>query len=62
MIKLRSVSLPLVSVITPNYNGNRFIPRVVECVRRQNYLVEHIIVDDCSTDSSWELLLKLAEE
>lgn len=54
--------LPPVSIITPNYNGHRFIPRLVECVRSQNYPVEHIIVDDCSTDGSWALLEKLSHE
>jgi len=55
-------SEPTVSVITPNYNGHRFIRRAVECVRRQNYPVEHIIVDDCSTDGSSALLEKLSNE
>lgn len=50
---------PLVSIITPNFNGERFIRRVVESVRQQNYPVEHIIVDDCSTDGSWALLQEL---
>ncbi len=54
-----SSARPLVSIITPNYNGERFIRRVVESVGQQNYSVEHIIVDDCSTDGSWDLLQKL---
>lgn len=53
---------PLVSIITPNYNGERFIRRVVESVRRQNFSVEHIIVDDCSTDGSWSLLVELSQK
>lgn len=53
---------PLVSIITPNFNGERFIRRVVESVRQQNYHAEHIIVDDCSTDRSWELLEILSRE
>jgi teichuronic acid biosynthesis glycosyltransferase TuaG len=52
----------LVSIITPNYNGCKFIRRVVESVRKQNYPVEHIIVDDCSTDGSWSLLQELGQE
>lgn len=54
---------PIVSIITPNFNGSRFIPRVVEAVRRQTYSrdhIEHIIVDDCSTDDSWQLLQMFA--
>lgn len=54
--------LPIVSVITPNYNGEKFILRVVESVRRQNFSVEHIIVDDCSEDGSWEILIRLADK
>ena len=53
---------PLVSVITPNYNGLRFIRRCIESVRQQNADLEHIIIDDCSTDGSWELLLELEKE
>lgn len=52
----------LISVITPNFNGCNFIRRAVESVRKQNYLVEHIIVDDCSTDGSWKLLQDLAKK
>ena len=59
---LRTFSHPSVSIITPNFNGERFIRRVVESVRRQNYHVEHIVVDDCSTDGSWVLLEKLSRE
>lgn len=52
----------LVSVITPNFNGSRFIKRVAESVRQQNYSVEHIIVDDCSIDGSWALMQELSQE
>lgn len=62
MSDMLKFSTPTVSVITPNFNGERFIRRVVESVRRQNFLLEHIIVDDCSKDDSWALLLKLADE
>lgn len=57
-----SSTQPLVSIITPNFNGERFIRRVVESVQQQNYPVEHIIVDDCSTDGSWSLLQELCLE
>jgi len=57
-----SSAQPLVSIITPNFNGARFIRRLVESVRQQNYPLEHIIVDDGSTDCSWALLKKLARQ
>lgn len=52
----------LVSVITPNYNGERFLMRALETVAMQDYSVEHIVVDDCSTDSSWEQLQLMAKQ
>ena len=52
---------PTISVITPVYNAVRFLPQVVESVKSQCEVnVEHILVDDCSTDGSLELLHKLA--
>ncbi|MEQ9107796.1 MAG: glycosyltransferase family 2 protein [Limnobacter sp.] len=53
------VSMPTVSVITPNYNGGSFIQRVVESVQQQHFSLEHIVVDDCSTDNSWAILQEL---
>jgi teichuronic acid biosynthesis glycosyltransferase TuaG len=53
--KLRS-NFPLVSVITPNFNGYKFIKRAIESVKLQNFNCEHIVIDDCSTDRSWHLL------
>lgn len=53
---------PLVSVITPSFNSAKYIPRAVNCVRCQNYPVEHIIVDDCSTDESWAVLMALSRD
>lgn len=54
---------PLVSVITPMFNSEEFILKTIACVRAQSYAHwEHIIVDDCSSDSSVELVRKLAEQ
>lgn len=48
---------PLISVITPCYNGERFIARAVACVLGQSHHeVEHIVVDDGSGDASAEIL------
>ena len=49
----------LVSIITPCYNGEKYISETIESVVRQTYqLWEMIIVDDGSTDSSSEIVQK----
>lgn len=47
----------LVSVITPLYNSERYVAETIESVRAQTYQHwEMLIVDDCSTDSSKEVV------
>lgn len=48
---------PLVSVIVPCYNKERFASRTLSSLRSQTYAnFEVVIVDDCSTDSSWQII------
>jgi glycosyltransferase involved in cell wall biosynthesis len=50
-----------VSVIIPNYNHARFLPRRIESVLCQTYQdFELILLDDCSTDDSRSLLSEYA--
>lgn len=50
---------PLVSVIIPNYNHEKFLKKRLESVFNQNYSnFEVILLDDCSTDSSQSILLE----
>lgn len=47
----------LVSIITPLYNGERFIAKTIECVLAQTYTYwEMIIVNDGSTDHGAEIV------
>ena len=51
-----------VSVIIPNFNNEKYIKRCIESVLSQSFLPDEvIIVDDCSTDSSKEIINELAE-
>jgi glycosyltransferase involved in cell wall biosynthesis len=53
----------MVSVITAVYNTKRFLRNAVESVANQSRLpIEHILVDDCSTDGSLELARELSHE
>jgi GT2 family glycosyltransferase len=47
----------LVSIIIPNYNGEKYLSDCLGSLRMQNYEKrEIIIVDDCSTDNSIEIV------
>lgn len=44
---------PLVSIVTPNYNSEKYIAKTIQSVLEQSYKNwEMIIVDDCSSDDS----------
>jgi teichuronic acid biosynthesis glycosyltransferase TuaG len=48
---------PLISVLVPVHNDERFVAAALESIKRQTYdKWECIVVDDASGDSSWELI------
>src|SRR5882724_13054288 len=54
---------PLVSVITPVYNGAEFIAQCIESVLKQTYRnFEYIIVNNCSKDRTLEIAQKYATQ
>jgi glycosyltransferase involved in cell wall biosynthesis len=53
---------PLVSVVTPVYNGEDFLEECIESVLKQTYRnYEYIIVNNCSTDHSLEIALNYSK-
>ena len=54
---------PLVTCIIPVYNAEKYLDQGVRSLLRQTYdNVEIILVDDRSTDSSWEICKKYTKE
>lgn len=52
-----------ISIITPVYNAERFLRETTESVINQTYQDwEWILVNDCSSDNSWNIMQELAEK
>ena len=55
--------MPKVSVIVPNYNHARFLPKRIESILNQTFQdFELILLDDCSTDDSRSILSSYASD
>lgn len=58
---MASNSQPLVSVVTPVYNGDKYLAECIESILSQTYKnLEYVIVNNCSTDHSLEIARKFA--
>ena len=54
---------PLVSIITPNFNGGLYLEETIKSVLNQTYNnIEYIIVDGASSDNSLEIISKYKEK
>ena len=63
MKTMKELSKPKVSVCMPNYNCSRYLPEAIESVLKQSYTdFEFIIIDDCSTDDSLDIIKRYAEK
>ncbi len=52
---------PLVSIIIPCYNHEKFLPDCLESILKQTYEnIELLICDDCSPDASWDVIMEYA--
>ena len=51
----------ILTVVVPNFNNEKYIERCIESIFNQSYIekIEIIVVDDCSTDQSIEIIEKL---
>jgi glycosyltransferase involved in cell wall biosynthesis len=60
---MNAAAQPLVSVVTPVYNGEKYLSECIESVLTQTYSNwEYIIVNNCSTDRSLEIAESYAEK
>jgi len=56
-------SQPLVSIVTPMYNGERYLKECIESVLAQTYSNwEYVIVNNCSTDNSPAIVEEYAKK
>jgi glycosyltransferase involved in cell wall biosynthesis len=54
------MNTPLISIIIPLYNTEKYIEKAIESVINQTYKNwQLIIIDDCSTDSSLDIVLDI---
>ena len=54
---------PLVSILVPTYNRVKFIEETIESALKQTYWnIEVVVVDNASTDGTWEKICSLASE
>lgn len=55
--------LPLISVIMPCYNREKYVVEAIESILNQTYSnFEFIIIDDCSTDNTFEVVKEYAKK
>jgi len=57
-----SCEIPAISVIMPVYNAEAYLHEAIESILNQTFAdFEFIIIDDCSTDESYEIIKKYAK-
>jgi glycosyltransferase involved in cell wall biosynthesis len=58
-----SAPTPKISVIMPAYNAQKYIAEAIESILNQTFRdFEFIIIDDASTDKTWEIIQKYAQK
>lgn len=61
--KSTSAATPAISVVVPHYNRGDIVLRTLQALEEQRLDApyEVIVVDDCSTDGSWDLIQEFAQ-
>lgn len=60
---MNSQTTPLVSIVTPVYNGEKFLAECIESILKQTYTNwQYIIVNNCSTDKTLEIAQSYAQK
>ena len=60
---MQNMKKPLISIITPTLNSERFIKENLISIRNQSYKnIEHIIIDGGSTDNTLSIIKELDKE
>ncbi|MGB3295828.1 MAG: glycosyltransferase [Phormidesmis sp.] len=58
-----TITAPKISVLMSVYNGSLYLRESIESVLNQTFTnFEFIIIDDCSTDDSWEILKRFSTQ
>ena len=61
--KIQISNQPKISIISPVYNTGKFVLRLLRSIQYQNFNdFELILIDDCSTDNSVELIKKYQKD
>lgn len=53
---------PKISVLMPAYNAEKYIGEAIESILNQTFTEFEFIIDDCSTDRTWEIIEEYANK
>lgn len=59
---MKKEKLPQISIVIPNFNGEKYIENCLDSLKEQSFNnLEIIVIDDCSKDASLEILNRYQE-